>query len=621
MSSASSSPTAPDIRLDIQGLRALAVLAVVAFHLDKSLLPSGFVGVDMFFVISGFIITSLLLKGGGEVSLTAFYWGRAKRILPAYVVMLVVTALAAAILLLPPDYLVFKRSLTSALKFTSNQFFSNFNGYFHPEAYELPLLHTWSLAIEMQFYLLLPLCFLWLRPSALKPVFLLLTLAGMAFALWQHSDPLNARDAYFSLLARVPEFMLGGLAALYGMGGSWTHRQRAHASHAGMALIVSSWVLIPEDRFPGLWSLWPCLGVVLVIAGRAEGRATAWVKSRGLVWLGGLSYSLYLWHWPILALLRYVTQTYELAPVLWPAFAALTLLVSWLSWSFIETPARAFALKDKRLLYVLPLSAALVVVPLLTLGRLNSAIVSPITAGTLRYADPATICHAQRVGECLRGAPDLPPRALVLGDSHAAQLNRAFDTAGQEKGFSVQVITASNCVPIDGFDTERIPTYDRQPCLDQARYIRSLLPSAHTAIIAGMWSRHASSPVFLHALRTFLEHAARRRQPVIVMAQVPMLQGNPVRSVRFHQLGLPTSITSSADADAANEVIRQLTLPFPNVRFLDYGASGFFASKPFHDGELIYMDHHHLNEVGAQAYGHLIASEIYSMVRTPTPVP
>lgn len=621
MSSASLSPAPSDIRLDIQGLRALAVLAVVAFHLDKSLLPSGFVGVDMFFVISGFIISSLLLKSGGQVSLSSFYWGRAKRILPAYVVMLLASALVAAILFLPPDYLAVKRSLSSALKFTSNQFFSNFNGYFHPEAYELPLLHTWSLAIEMQFYLLLPLCFVFLRPSALKPVFLLLTVAGLAFAQWQLADPLSARDAYFSLIARVPEFMLGALAAMYGMGHTWTSRQRTHASHVGLILIVSSWVFIPEAHFPGLWSLWPCLGVVLVIAGRAEGRATTWLKSGWMVWLGGLSYSLYLWHWPILAFLRYVTQRYELAPVLWPVFAGITLLLSWLSWSFIETPARKLSLKDRRLRYVLPLLAAIVIVPLLSMGRLNGAIVNPMTAATLRYADPGTICHAQRVGECLRGAENHPPRALVLGDSHAAQLNRAFDTAGQEKGFSAQVITASNCVPITGFDTDRIPTYDRQPCQDQTRFINGLLPSAHTVIVAGMWSRHVASPIFLDALRVFLQEAARRRQSVIVLAQVPMLQGNPVRSVRFNELGLPTTIASSGEATAANSVMRQLTSAFPNVRFLDYGQSELFAGKPFHDGKLIYMDHHHLNEVGAQAYGHLISPEIYSALQAPMPAP
>lgn len=148
MSAPAPSLSTQDIRLDIQGLRALAVLAVLAFHLDKSWLPSGFVGVDMFFVISGFIISSLLLKNEGRISLSGFYWSRAKRIVPAYVVTLLVCAVVAAIVFLPPDFALFKRSLSSSLKFTSNHFFSNFNGYFTPDAHELPLLHTWSLAVE-----------------------------------------------------------------------------------------------------------------------------------------------------------------------------------------------------------------------------------------------------------------------------------------------------------------------------------------------------------------------------------------------------------------------------------------------------------------------------------------
>jgi len=621
MPSLSPGPAAPDIRLDIQGLRALAVLAVIAFHLDKSLLPSGFVGVDMFFVISGFIISSLLLRSGGQVSLSSFYWGRAKRILPAYAVTLLASTLIAALVFLPPDYQAFQRSLSSALKFTSNRFFAGTSGYFDPQAHELPLLHTWSLAIEMQFYLLLPLCFVFVRPARLKPVFLLLTAVGLSFAQWRLADPAGARDAYFSLIARMPEFLLGSLAALYGTGNTWTIRRRAIASQLGLALIVSSWLFVPEDHFPGVWSLWPCLGVVLLIAGRAEGRATAWLKSRWMVWLGGMSYSLYLWHWPVLAFLRYVTQAYELTPALWLAFAVLTFLLSWLSWSFIETPARAMSFNRQRLaLGVLALGGVTALSPV-AFVRVNNSVVVPMPSSTLRYADPTTICHAQMVGECARGAPELAPRAIVLGDSHAAQLNRAFDVAGQDKGFSARVISASNCVPIDGFDMERIPAYDRQPCLDQTQKIKALLPTVRTVIIAGMWSRHATSPIFLGALERFLREVEHRQLQVVVLAQVPMLQGNPVRSVRFMQLGLPTSIASSADADAANQIIHSLTRKFPNTRFLDYRDADLFGTKPFFDGQLMYMDHHHLNELGALAYGHLLAPDIYSALLSPAPPP
>ncbi|OSZ71686.1 acyltransferase family protein [Hydrogenophaga sp. IBVHS1] len=605
-----------DIRLDIQGLRALAVLAVIAFHLDKSWLPSGFVGVDMFFVISGFIISSLLLKNEGRVSLSGFYWSRIKRIVPAYLVTLLVCAVVAAIVFLPPDFALFKRSLTSSLKFTSNHFFSNFKGYFAPEAHELALLHTWSLAIEMQFYLLLPLCFVLLRRPMLTPLFLLLIVAGLAFAHWQLADPVSSREAYFSLSARIPEFLLGSLVALHGIGNAWTARQRASASFFGLILIVSSWFFISEQRFPGLWSLWPCLGVMLVIAGRAEGRATRWLMSPSMVWLGGLSFSLYLWHWPVLAFLRYLTQAYELTPVLWLCFSGITLLLSWLSWSFIETPARRLQFSRQRWPRWLLLVAILVALPLMTINRLNASIVNPMTPSTLRYADPTQICHERRVGDCLRGVPGAAPQALVMGDSHAAQLNQAFDIAGREKGFAVQVVSASNCVPINGFDLDRIPVYDRQPCQNQAQFINALRPSVHTVIVAGMWSRHASSTRFLQALDAFFQDTARQHQAVIVLAQVPMLLGNPVRSVRFNQLGLKSSIGSSADAETANMVIQKLARPYPHVRFLDYGDAEFFRAKPFYNNQLIYMDHHHLNELGSSTYGHLFAADIYSTLQT-----
>ncbi|KXU38659.1 hypothetical protein AXE65_12705 [Ventosimonas gracilis] len=167
-------------RNDIQGLRAIAVLAVIFFHVNKKYLPGGFVGVDMFFVISGFLVGGIILrqKLARQFSFIEFYKARCRRIVPAYFAMVSVVSIFAAILFIPKDFSFFWKSLKSTLYFASNQYFSGFGDYFGPKSYEMPLLHTWSLAVEMQFYLLLPLFLVviplrWVRKISLALIFIL----------------------------------------------------------------------------------------------------------------------------------------------------------------------------------------------------------------------------------------------------------------------------------------------------------------------------------------------------------------------------------------------------------------------------------------------------------------
>ncbi|EPN7754242.1 acyltransferase family protein [Vibrio cholerae] len=199
-------------RKDIQGLRAIAVLAVMVFHLNPVWLPGGFVGVDAFLVISGFLITSILLhkKSSTDYSLTEtlkyFYVSRFKRIVPAYFLMLIIVALVAAVLFLPSDFNTFRKGLEKAAWFTSNSYFASFSDYFAPANYEQPLLHTWSLAVEIQFYLLAPFLVLLIPVKWLKWVFtgLLFGLTGLAEYRLRF---IGAEQAtYYSLYARLPEF-------------------------------------------------------------------------------------------------------------------------------------------------------------------------------------------------------------------------------------------------------------------------------------------------------------------------------------------------------------------------------------------------------------------------------
>jgi peptidoglycan/LPS O-acetylase OafA/YrhL len=327
-----------NIRLDVQGLRAVAVLAVMIYHVNSAWLPSGFVGGDVFFVISGFIITSLIIERKDDFDWKGFYWGRVKRIAPAYFLMLAVVALASAVLFLPADFKFFRDSLKAALSFTSNSYFEGFGSYFAPSAHELPLLHTWSLAIEMQFYLFLPVLVCFLPTRLLRPVFVLLSIGLLA---WSEYKLFNKSEqaVYFSLIARFPEFLIGAFVALLPPKNSLPMRYKSLIGAGGAVLLALSFVFIDVQRFPGVWTLLPCIATALLIAAR-HGPVSTLLAAKPMVWVGGISYSLYLWHWPILAFIRYYTGQYELQMVWLAVFVISSLVVARLSYRWVELPVR-----------------------------------------------------------------------------------------------------------------------------------------------------------------------------------------------------------------------------------------------------------------------------------------
>lgn len=355
-------------RPDIQGLRAIAVLLVMLFHFNPSWLPGGFVGVDVFFVISGYLIVNILLgkksrpdyKVGN--ALLYFYVGRFKRIVPAYFFMLILVSLVMAVILLPSDLEVYKASLKQAAIFNSNNYFSGFGDYFAPANHEQPLLHTWSLAVEIQFYLLAPLMVLLLPIKAIKwlfaSLFIVLTLAAEYRLRYLGIQ----QETYYSLYARMPEFFAGGLVSLYLSG---SIRSNAFLPGAGLLLILFSAAVQPMfGAFPGMAALLPVMGAVLVMSYPAKGFTERVLANKAMTWLGQLSFSLYLWHWPVLALLRYYSGSQELNISFSFIFITLTLLLSIASFYCVEMPLRVQGTRIKqRLGYALLAGSTLVVSP------------------------------------------------------------------------------------------------------------------------------------------------------------------------------------------------------------------------------------------------------------------
>ena len=607
-----------NFRSDIQGLRALAVLAVITFHYNPALLPGGFIGVDVFLVISGYLITQILmsqkLKSNQNIlhTLKFFYFSRIKRIAPAYFVMLFATTVVAAILYIPPDYITFYKSLKSALYFNSNHYFAGFGDYFSPSAVEQPLLHTWSLAVEIQFYLLLPFLVLLLTEKTLKAVYFLLIVSLIALAEYRLRMQGIEQATYYSLFARIPEFLIGGLVALYIKTKPKDQNINLLLSVFGLLLILISFAVLNESSlYPGIAVLLPAIGASLLIFANASEKGKSNVVSNLLsfpilVWLGAISYSLYLWHWPILAFFRYYTGVENLTNGYGVFFIVLTLLLASASYYLVENPMRKQRTLWKKWVGWMMLISG-VTIATQTGATLNTKFTpESLPLKYQRYADPDTICHGKIVGDCLKGDINSNLEVLVLGDSHAAMLNIFFDTLGKELGFKARIITASSCATIPEFDYQRIPEWAQESCIAQISEAKQYIENAKIIFLASAWQFHTQYPTFHTSLEKFI-NAIKPQQTLYIMSQVPKLSNNPQRAARLSTLGFPVDVSIDKTYLEANKKIELLINNHRNISFLKLNDLPVFNKAPLYklsDGanHLIYFDDNHLNEIGATIY-------------------
>ncbi|KEX93711.1 hypothetical protein HA62_11885, partial [Pseudomonas putida] len=448
----------------------------------------------------------------------------------------------------------FKESMKSALYFNSNSFFATQHDYFAPTAYEQPLLHTWSLAIEMQFYLLLPIILMLTPKRLLTPLLLAITTFLFVYAEYQLQKNLR-QTTYFSLPSRIPEFLIGSLAVLISHLREPSRRTSNILTIAGATSILLSFLLLTENmNFPGVLALPSCIGAALLLT-NPKSIINQLLSCAPLVFIGALSYSLYLWHWPILATMRYMYGTYELGLLSGIAFATLTFGCAYLSYHYIEVPFRERSYKKSKLVRTagfVAASAAVIVVAI----KINPIIIAPLPVNLTRYAIDAEICHGKIVGDCIRGDKTSNRTLLMLGDSHGAQLNNFADIVGKSIHAKIKIITSSSCVTIPDFDIDRIIEGARQPCIGQIKEGEKYTTDADAIIIAGMWQYHAPSKRFMQGLDDFLEEASTRNQQVLVLAQVPMLSTNPQRVYRANSIGLHFTVSLNDQWTKANAELK-----------------------------------------------------------------
>jgi peptidoglycan/LPS O-acetylase OafA/YrhL len=452
-------------RDDIQGLRALAVLAVVASHAGLPGFAGGFVGVDVFFVISGYLITQVLLRdiGAGQFSLARFYERRVRRLFPALFAMLAVITPVAMLVLMPADLVAFGRSVVATGLFVSNHLFASEAGYFASESFTKPLLHTWSLAVEEQFYIVFPLLLFILMKAgrrvamAVLGLLLMLSLALSVYAVWR-----GYAEAFYWAIFRAWELFAGAMLALAALRPPTGRVLREALSLLGLAAILWSVVSYDETtRFPGFAAVPPVLGSVLLIYAAERATAGRMLSLRPLVYVGAISYSLYLWHWPLLALARYWNVA-EL-PAQWTAaLVGVAFVLAALSWRFVEQPSRR---PGRTMRLVLPGALAAM---LLTVGF--DAMVQATDGWPARLPEAARLLFAQNdapefrprhradcfeadelivdpQNACVLGAA-VPPTIAVWGDSHAWALSDGLADLASRKGKSLLLFGRSGCLPV-----------------------------------------------------------------------------------------------------------------------------------------------------------------------------
>lgn len=455
-------PTPPiSYRLDINGLRAYAVMAVLLFHFKLPGFSAGFIGVDVFFVISGFLMTAIIVKGleRNNFSIWSFYMARVRRIVPALLVLIGVLLVLGWFFLPTPDYQALGSQSAYSVTFISNLHFWRSAGYFDAAAHEKWLLHTWTLGVEAQFYLLLPiyLLALWKLRAKVSTLFWGLGFAFLAsLVLSVVASSWKPVAAFYLLPTRGWEFVGGGLVFLLGRERPNLQRYSKAMFAAGFALwLVAMLVIDSQLAWPSAWALLPVLGTMLIILAQHSGSIlTAHPVAQ---WLGDRSYSLYLWHWPFMVVLYFAGLQDDW---LWIAVGlALSLLFGHLSYRWIETPTRISltATSMHKQVITLGLAGMLIGVAAVSArlfvfeGRLAPEI--KIAAAEVNNKDPRkTECHEYRAGKgspsCKYGAGELG--LIVVGDSHAQSSITGVEKAGQPLGKAALLHSLSGCRQVLG---------------------------------------------------------------------------------------------------------------------------------------------------------------------------
>jgi peptidoglycan/LPS O-acetylase OafA/YrhL len=651
---------------------------VVGFHAGYSSFSGGFVGVDVFFVISGFLITRVLvneLQSSGSIALLPFYARRVRRLIPAFFVVTCVTLILGAFVLVPiqREHEELSRSAYNAALYVSNFYFARKGGYFDGSSETYPLLHTWSLSVEEQFYLVWPpfLLVLIVLSGRLKrnaqQLAILALLAVSIFSLaacwWQTmSDERAARSAFFMLTTRAWELAAGALLAVLGI----THlepRVGTPLALGGVVTIILACASFDAHTpFPGVAALLPVIGTCAVIAGcvaNTNGAVARLLSVRPFVWIGLISYSWYLWHWPLLALTRahYLGER-QLARD--TVIVLCSLLCAWLTYRWVENPIRTRRVfhhwRSEKIIAAGCLASILILLGVGSL-RVYSKSLLDDPAGPYRKLAAAQVdfnvhratCNQEgyatkfaAMDHCTFGPSDARSSIVLWGDSHADHLMPALEAISAPAKLRVLQRSMSGCAPLLGIIPYR-GRYPRHSCgefntmvLSEIRALASLGPTG--VILSARWSTYLNpsppptdgiysltydgSPLPADAAAVALTTQLKHTITTLRQLGVPVLVVAPVPEHRF----VPAQCLARRDeAFCSISVGESANMRAPALSALEHGLEQSVSAHlidPFHeicgadrcpvsqDGNLLYTDANHLSRKGAEMLSPWLETEV-----------
>ncbi len=655
-------PAGHRYRPDVDGLRAIAVVAVMLFHYHVPGFRGGFIGVDIFFVISGYLITGLVTQEMREdrFSILRFYERRVRRIFPALFVMLAAASLVGALLLFPADFKRFGRSLLATALFASNIEFLRDVNYFHVASVQRPLLHLWSIAVEEQFYLIFPALLLLVRHRGRRvPLMLVGGLMAASFAFSEWGVLHEPGWAFYLLPSRMWELMVGALLAIAGIAAPNSRALRESLALAGLAAIAwGIFTFRPHMHFPGAAALVPCLGTMLVIyAGRGGevGWVTGALSFRPVVFVGLISYSLYLWHWPVYVYLHYYLYR-GLHPIETIGVIVASFVLAVLSWRFVEQPFRRPRLaRARRSRAPFAFGGAAIAAALLCSTTVVASdgfphrFKRPIRKVLAEERDndglldacfglPLKDINAHRL--CRFGAgKDIAPSILLWGDSHADAILPAVRDIAREAGIEGWFAGQPSCAPLIG--VYRPDAWHCKRFNDRVIRFVTLHPQIKTVILEARWAKNAdgraygdeghgfvqigdavsvshkpseNAAIFTRGLERTIAALRAAHKKVILIGSVPEI-GWTVPVVLARQM-LSGRAKSQGPSLAEYKRRQRVVLPLFHKLAAQEGVRAYFPHLYFcrtgrcevrENGIPLYRDEHHLSVYGAKKLEPMLA--------------
>ena len=607
-------------RPEIDGLRAIAVISVIIYHLNENWLPGGFLGVDIFFVISGFLITGIIITEiqQNSFSFKQFYTRRIKRIYPAFITVMALVSFIASAIFIYNDFNKLRKTIELAIAFLSNFYLGLTQGYFDLSANENPALHIWSLAVEEQYYLIFPLI-LTLAYKKFREIKVLFIITLILFFILLstsfipasfYKEVLHQPNIYYLSNLRFPELLVGSLLAIYHCSNKIQLSTQVSNILAilSILLLFSCLFLMNNDIafIPGVTLILPCIFTALIIHTTSQNNIIKLcLSNKAIVFIGKISYSLYLYHWIFIALAYYITGEKQINNQSIAIVTALTIIFSVLSYYLIEQPIRKLKLTFKQsflYIYFIP---------------------SLLLLGFNLYKRQTIRTEKEYIEQAIPVSNEnhYPTKVIILGDSHSAHLEAFLNYVGNKEGWKADIFK-------DKFECSFIVNDKYQ--LDPNCQSVWQKDSQYKAIFISAFYdlKMGGQPVPRFRPETFIEPDFKVRfkntvkqlamqKPVYVFANNSSVSRSPLRGYLLENYGLEkylTPIHRMGDIDASNKIIHDLVKDIPNVYWVD--AQQYLPKDSvMAEGKYLYADQDHLTNFGA----YYMAKEFSKYQRVMTP--